>query len=309
MKNKSYAITVVTVNWNGKQDTLTCLSSLKKIDLKNNTLSIIVVDNGSTDDSVVAIKKRFPEVKVLTTGKNLGFTGGNNVGIRQAMNDGADLIWLLNNDTFVDEHVLSFAHAFDDESVGAVGCKIYFAPGHEFHHDRYKESERGKVFWYAGGIVDWNNMYASHRGVDEVDHGQYDTTEETPFITGCSFIVRREVINKIGMLDDRYYLYLEDLDWNLRIQGAGWKTLYIPSSIVWHVNAGSSGRPGNPVHEYYFTRNRLVLGMRYASFWTKFALLREAIKYLFTASDIRKKAVRDWLFGRLGKQYEPKKQN
>lgn len=306
MKDR-YAITVIIVNWNGKQDTLSCLASLKKIDLHNNSLSIVVVDNGSTDGSIEAIKKGFPDVAVITTGKNLGFTGGNNVGIQHAMKSGADLIWLLNNDTIVDKHVLLFAYAFDDKEVGAVGCKIYFAPGHEFHHDRYKESERGKVFWYAGGLIDWNNVYASHRGVDEVDHGQYDVTEETQFITGCSLIVRRETIEKVGMLDDRYYLYLEDLDWNLRIQNAGWETLYVPSSIIWHVNAGSSGRPGNPVHEYYFTRNRLILGMRYAPIRAKLALVREAARFLFTASGVRKKAVADWFFCRLGKQYEPKK--
>lgn len=307
MDTKHYSIAVILVNWNGKKDTLACLSSLQKINLKNNTLSIIVVDNGSTDDSIEVMRKNFPNVTILETGKNLGFTGGNNVGIRYAIEKGADLLWLLNNDTIVDKNVLSFIKAFEDSSVGAVGCKIYFAPGHEFHHDQYKENERGKVFWYAGGMVDWHNMYASHRGVDEVDHGQYDKQEETPFITGCSFVLRKSVVEKVGMLDDHYYLYLEDLDWNIRIQKAGWKTMYVPSSVIWHVNAGSSGKPGNPVHEYYITRNRLLLGMRYAPFKTKLALIREAIRFLMTASDIRKKAVKDWLFGHFGKQYEPKK--
>ncbi|KKR71236.1 MAG: Glycosyl transferase family 2 [Candidatus Levybacteria bacterium GW2011_GWC2_40_7] len=215
----------------------------------------------------------------------------------------------MNNDTLVDRQVLSFASVFDDSSVGACGSKIYFAAGHEFHHDRYKESERGRVFWYAGGIVDWNNLYASHRGVDEVDHGQYDKSIETPFITGCSLVVRREVVERVGMLDDKYFLYLEDLDWNIRIQKAGYKTIYFPKSIVWHVNAGSSGRPGNPMHEYYFTRNRLFLGMRYASLRTKFALIREGFRFFIGKSAIRRKAVLDWLFGRLGFQYEPKKYN
>lgn len=309
MNKKSLTIAVVIVNWNGKQDTLACLGSLKKVDRKQNSLSVIVVDNGSTDDSVSTIRKGFPDVTVLATGENLGFTGGNNVGIRHAMENKADLIWLLNNDTLVDRNVLSFTDVFEDERVGAVGSKIYFAAGHEFHHDRYKEKERGRVFWYAGGVVDWQNMYASHRGVDEVDHGQYDRTESTEFITGCSFVVRADVVRKTGMLDDRYYLYLEDLDWSIRIKKAGWKTVYVPASVVWHVNAGSSGRPGNPVHEYYFTRNRLLLGMRYAPWKTKFALIREAVRFLFTASAIRKKAVMDWLFCRFGKRYEPKKQD
>jgi len=306
MTMKKYTIAVIIVNWNGIIDTVACLKSLEHVVLGDNTLLTIVVDNGSTNDSVAIIKKQFPKVTLIENSTNLGFTGGNNVGIKYALEKDVDLIWLLNNDTIVDKNVLSFTKVFDEITVGAAGCKIYFAPDHEYHHDRYKESERGKVFWYAGGIVDWNNMYASHRGVDEVDHGQYNTTESTPFITGCSFVVRADVVRKVGMLDDVYFLYLEDLDWNVRMQKAGWKTMYVPSSIVWHVNAGSSGRPGNPLHEYYFTRNRLLLGMRYAPFRTKFALVREAMRFLFTATDIRKKAVTDWMRGRFGKQYEPK---
>jgi len=307
MKKTSYHIGIIIVNWNGLSDTVKCLDSLSKIQLFGNSASIIVVDNGSTDSSVAVIRKTYPDVFIIETGENLGFTGGNNVGIQKAIEMGVDLIWLLNNDTIVDKSVLTFTEAFADSSVGACGCKIYFAPGHEFHHDRYSKEERGKVLWYAGGIIDWNNIYASHRGVDEVDHGQYDVPEETQFITGCSLIVRTTVVKKVGMLDDAYYLYLEDLDWNLRIQKAGWKTLYLPTSIIWHVNAGSSGKPGNPLHEYYFTRNRLFLGMRYAGLKTKLALIREAIRFLFTGGSIRRRAVLDWMTGKLGKQYEPKK--
>ncbi len=305
MKQSIYAI---LVNWNGKDDTLVCLESLKKVKIpKNVELSVIVVDNGSSNDSVAVISKKHPWVTLIPTGKNLGFTGGNNVGFRYAIDKGAQYVWMLNNDTYVDPNVLSFLSVFDNPSIGAVGSKIYFAAGHEFHHDRYKESERGNVLWYAGGLVDWNNMYASHRGVDEIDHGQYDTMEDTPFITGCSFVMRTDVMEAVGMLDETYYLYLEDLDLSLRIQRAGYRTVYAPSSILWHVNAGSSGRPGNPVHEYYITRNRLVVGMRYAPFRTKFALLREAIKFLCTGSGVRKRAVVDWMLHKFGRQYEPQK--
>lgn len=304
---KSKKVFAIIVNWNGLKDTLVCLSSLRKIRLSGVALSVVVVDNGSTDDSVAVIKKEHPWVDLIPTGQNLGFTGGNNVGIRYAIKEGADIVWLLNNDTLVHPDVLSFVAAFQDPMVGAVGSKIYFAPGHEFHHDRYKQSERGKVFWYAGGLVDWANMYASHRGVDEVDKGQYDTEMETPFITGCSMAVRASLVEKIGALDDKYYLYLEDLDWCLRIQGAGYRTLYYPMSVVWHVNAGSSGKPGNPLHEYYFTRNRLLLGMRYAPLRTKFALIREAMRFVFGTSRVRRGAVLDALFGRFGKQYEPRR--
>jgi GT2 family glycosyltransferase len=299
-------IFTVIVNWNGKRDTLNCLSSLGKIRHGNVELSCIVVDNGSADDSVKAIKSEFPEVTVLSTGKNLGFTGGNNAGIAYALGHGADYIWLLNNDTVVDTDVLSFVSAFADPKAGACGSKIYFAPGHEYHRSRYSLADGGRVIWYAGGKIDWKNMYASHRGVDEVDKGQYDRQEETPFITGCSFVIRASVVRSTGMLDDRYYLYLEDLDWSLRIQRAGWKTVYVPASKVWHINAGSTGRPGNPLHEYYLTRNRLLFGFRYAPARTKYALVREAIRILFTGPAIRRRAVVDAFFGRFGKQYEPK---
>lgn len=298
-----YQITVVIVNWNGIQDTIACLNSLKKINKAKN-MRVVVVDNGSHDDSVSILKKKYPWVVCLNLSTNLGFTGGNNKGIQYALNDGADYIWLLNNDTIVDKNALSAISVFDDPSVGAVGGKIYFAKGHEYHLDKYEISERGKVLWYAGGVIDWNNMLASHRGVDEVDRGQYNMEEDTPFITGCSFIVRSEIVRKIGALDNRYYLYLEDLDWSLRIQQAGYKTVYAPRSVVWHVNAGSSGKPGNPLHEYYFTRNRILFGFTYASLRTRFALIREAIRFIFGKSSIRRRAVFDAFLGKYGKQYD-----
>ncbi|MCX6793698.1 MAG: glycosyltransferase family 2 protein [Candidatus Gottesmanbacteria bacterium] len=302
MENKT-KVFVIIVNWKGKKDTEICLSSLAKIEKGNVDFRVIVVDNGSADDSVASIRKKYPRVIVLPTGRNLGFTGGNNVGITFARQYQADFVWLLNNDTFVDAHVLDILSAFADPRVGICGSKIYFAPGHEFHAGRYTRKELGKVFWYAGGLVDWDNMYASHRGVDEVDRGQFDAEEETPFVTGCSMMVRRSVFDRIGMLDDRYYLYLEDLDFCLRAKKAGFTLHYVPASVLWHVNAGSSARPGNPLQQYYITRNRLLLGFRYSSIRTKFALFREAIRFLLTGSAVRRKAVMDWLLGRFGNRF------
>jgi GT2 family glycosyltransferase len=294
---------VIIVNWNGRKDTEVCLASLEKIEKHDVNLQVIVVDNGSSDDSVAVIRKKYPGVIIIPTGKNLGFTGGNNVGITCALEHQADFVWLLNNDTFVDSHVLNVLKAFRDPKVGICGSKIYFAPGHEFHLTRYKKNEQGRVLWYAGGLVDWHNMYASHRGVDEVDHGQYDTEEETQFITGCSMMIRASVFDRIGMLDDRYYLYLEDLDYCVCAKNAGFSLRYVPSSILWHVNAGSSARPGNPLQQYYITRNRLLLGFRYASIRTKLALFREAVRFLLTGSAVRRKAVMDWVLGRFGNRF------
>jgi GT2 family glycosyltransferase len=301
------SVAIVIVNWNGITDTRTCLDSVKKMNKQGANVMTIVVDNGSTDDSVSILKKQYPWVVTLVTGKNLGFTGGNNVGMRYAYAHGADLVWLLNNDTIVDADALNMVDAFDNDSVGIAGSKIYFAAGHEYHKDRYTKKEQGKVLWFAGGLVDWANMYASHRGVDEIDHGQYDKQQQTDFVTGCSMMIRREVIAKIGYLDDAYFLYLEDLDYCLRAKRAGFDLLYIPTSRIWHVNSGSTGTAGNLTHQYYQTRNRLRAGLLYAPLRTKIALCRESLRFLYRGPAIKRQAIIDVLLGRLGKQYEPKK--
>lgn len=300
-------ISIVIVNWNGWKDTLVCLASLQKMKTKGFLMETVIVDNGSSDESVVKISHAFPKATMLILPKNMGFTGGNNKGIEYAYKKGADYVWLLNNDTIVDERALSLVDAFTGSDVGIAGSKIYFAAGHEYHKDRYKKTDLGRVFWYAGGLVDWANMYASHRGVDEVDVGQFDKIEETPFVTGCSMMVARDVISKIGFLDNAYYLYLEDLDYCLRAKLAGFSLIYNPTSVVWHVNAGSSGGAGNPLHDYYITRNRLRIGFRYARVRTKFALLREAVRLLFSKNREKRNAVRDAFLGKWGRQYEPKK--
>lgn len=297
-------VSIVIVNWNGKNDTIACLASIKAMRKKDTVVDTIVVDNGSTNDSVLAIKKAHPWVRIIELSSNLGFTGGNNVGMRSALLHKAEYIWLLNNDTIVDVDALSLVKAFEDPSVGVAGSKIYFQKGHEYHKDRYTKNEQGKVVWYAGGIVDWENMYASHKGVDEVDHGQYEIASDTPFVTGCSFMVSSNVVEKLGVLDERYYLYLEDLDYCLRIKRAGFDLRYFPSSVIWHVNAGSSGGSGSKLHEYYMTRNRLLVGMRYAPNRTKLALIREAGRFLMSGSAIKKRAVFDAFFGKWGKRYE-----
>lgn len=281
-------VAIILVNWNGKEDTLACLASLR-------SLLTIVVDNGSTDDSVSVIRKKFPDVEVIKTGKNLGFAGGNNVGIRRALEAGVEFVWLLNNDTVADNNALAaLVRSFDDERVGIAGSKIYFEAGREYHHDRYTRKDRGRVLWYAGGIIDWDNMYASHRGVDEVDRGQYDLAEETPFVTGCSMMIRKEVFDHIGLLDERFFAYLEDLDFCLRAEKAGYKLLYVPQSVIWHKNAGSSG-VGSDTHQYYMTKNRLIVGFRYAPIRTRFALIRESARTLVFGPSIRRKAILDAL--------------
>jgi hypothetical protein len=302
MKTK---VAIIILNWNGKDDTLECLSSLEKVDNGAFEVSIVVVDNGSTDGSVATIKNRYQSVIVIENTDNIGFTGGNNTGIEWALQNGNDFIWILNNDTTVDKHALTtLIDSFQNGRNGMSGSKIYFSPGHEFHYHRYGEKERGKVIWYAGGIIDWDNIYGSHRGVDEVDHGQYDRPEETQFVTGCSMMLSRQMVETVGMFDQRYFAYLEDMDLAMRAARAGFSVMYIPTSLVWHKNAGSTARPGNAFHQYYITRNRLLFGFTYASSRTKFALVREAFRLAVTGSAAEKHAIIDAALGRFGKQFE-----
>lgn len=297
-------VAIIIVNWNGREDTVECLTSVNKLKTDKADVRTIVVDNGSADDSVAIIKEKFPWVEVVENHKNLGFSGGNNIGIRSALAAGAQYVWLLNNDTVVDEESLGWLlGAIGVMTIGVAGSKIYFYPGREFHKERYQKSERGKVLWYAGGLIDWKNMYASHRGVDEIDRGQYEEVVETEFVTGCSMLVKREVFEKIGLLDERFFLYLEDLDFCLRAKRAGFKLIYTPSSKLWHKNAGSTDRPGHALHQYYFTRNRLLIGMRYAPLRTKFALIRESLGFLLSEDEVKRRAVVDALSGRFGERY------
>ena len=297
-------VVIVLVNWNGHKDTVECLTSLAKCKKKDVPFTPIVVDNASQPQSVRYIKKHHPWVTVLVQKENLGFAAGVNVGIRYALRSHAQYVWLLNNDTILDSDALTLSSAFSNAKVGGATSKIYFFKGREYHYQRYSENERGNVIWYAGGVIDWQTMIASHRGVDEVDRGQYDRVEPTEFITGCSFMIRTDIVDKIGFFDEKYFLYLEDLDFSLRMKRAGYTLLYVPSSRLWHKNAGSTQGAGSKLHEYYMTRNRLYLGMKYAPVRTKMALGREALKFLITGPESKKRAVADWMLGRYQKRYE-----
>lgn len=234
------------------------------------------------------------EIVIDNSRINLGFTGGNNQGIRQALKWGADAVWLLNDDVKVDKYALSeLVKSIYDVQVGAAVPKIYFYPGFEFHKERYSKRELGKVIWYAGGEIDWDNVIGVHRGVDEVDHGQFDRKKEVGFATGCSMVITRRALEKVGLLDEKYFMYLEDLDYSERIKKAGFKIIYEPKAIVWHKNAQSSG-VGSDLNDYFFTRNRLLFGMTYAPIRTKFALIRESGRLAVKGRKWQKRGVVDF---------------
>ncbi len=292
---------VVVLHYKGRQFTRKCLSSLEKIKTTGFSLKTVVVDNCSPEP-IEKLKKEFEKVVFLKNSQNLGFAEGNNVGIREVLKKKADYVLVLNNDTTVDKDLLSelVRTAEKDKKIGIVAPKIYFAPGYEYHQSRYKPSEQGKVFWYAGGKIDWQNVLCSHRGVDEVDKGQYDKQTNTDFVSGCAMLVKRQVFEKIGLLNKRYFLYLEDVEFCQRAKKAGFKVVYVPKAKIWHFNAGSS-EVGGPLHDYFLTRNRMLFGLKYASWRAKFNLIKESIKLLITGRERQKIAIRDFYQQKLGK--------
>lgn len=296
-------IAVVTVNYNTEKDTGNLLKSLEKIEKNNFQLLTIVVDNGSQTEFKLDSHEKKDKIMVLRSGENLGFAAGYNMGIREALNQKADYILILNNDTEVHPDMLKNLQQTlqSDPRIGVTVPKIYFAKGREFHKDRYKENELGKVIWYAGGFTDWKNIRSVHLGVDEVDHGQYDKTGETDFATGCCVLFKREVLEKVGLFDERYFLYFEDADLSERIKKAGYKIYYVPRAHMVHINAASSGGPGNNLHDYFLTRNQMLFGFAYAPFRSKVALIKQSIRFLLTGRPFQKKAIRDFYLRKFGK--------
>jgi hypothetical protein len=189
-----------------------------------------------------------------------------------------------------------------DPDVGLVAPKIYFAKGYEYYASSYKKTEKGRVFWFAGGSLDWPNLLAFHRGADEIDRGQFDQQTTTDFLTGCCLLITRPVLDMIGLLDKRYFLYLEDVDYCLRTIRAGYKLLFCPSAVIWHKNAGSSGGAGSRTHVYYQTRNRLLFGYKFGLPRVQLTATRLLVQYLFSQSGLERKAALDFLLGRFGKQ-------
>lgn len=311
-------ISLIILNWNGWKMTLDCLESLRDIKCGDFEVEIVVVDNGSTDNSVESIKNQISlasqseagraktkiineKLKIIENEKNLGFAEGNNVGIKYALENRADYVCLLNNDTRVDKNFLRelFKSAESDEKIGLVGGKIYFEKGYEFHKNRYLEKDLGKVIWYAGGLIDWNNVYASHRGVDEVDRGQYDSETETAYINGCLMLVKKEVFNKVGLFDKKYFLYFEDADFSVRAKKAGFTLYFNPRAKIWHLISGSSAI-GSDLNDYFITRNRMLFGMKYAPVKSKLSLIKESIGLMMNGRRWQKTGIKDFYLNKFG---------
>jgi GT2 family glycosyltransferase len=254
-------ISLIVLTWNNYQDTRECLESLKEITYSN--CKIIVADNGSTDKSGERLKKEFPQYTFIRNGSNLGFAEGNNVGIRYGLKHGADYVLLLNNDTIVDpgflEPLVGIAEA--DDQIGVVGPMNYFY-------------DAPKVIQSIGaGINLWKGSH-SIIGIREVDKGQYNQPMEVDYVSGAALLVKRQMMEDIGLLDPDYFLYNEEVDWCYRAAEVGYKIVAVPMSKIWHKISSSSGGTNSPLSTYYLTRNRILFMRKHARIyhWPTFLL-------------------------------------
>jgi GT2 family glycosyltransferase len=295
---------VIVLNYHQDNDTEACLKSLSQT-ISPGLLEIVLVQIEADKDSDARFLSSWPKLHILHA-DNRGFSGGNNLGVNYALDHfQVEFLILLNNDTRVDAQCISelLSAAQQHSVVPGLFCpKIYFEKGREFHASSYSQEEKGHVLWYAGGIVDESNMYAWHRGVDEVDHGQFDREQQTGFATGCCMALSKETWEKIGKFDERYFLYLEDLDYSMRVLKQGGELWYVPRAVVWHKNAGSTAGSGSATQVYYQTRNRLVFGSEYGNPCTRIALVKESVKMMRYGNPQEKSAVRDFFLHRLGQR-------
>ena len=217
------------LNLNGRDVLAEALQCATKLTYQN--YRTVVVDNGSTDGSQDMVRSKYPSVELIEIGKNVGVMEGYNVGLRYGLQQNADWVFLLNNDIVFEPAMLSelMKVAATDENIGLLAPKIYY------------QSEPTR-FWYAGGRINYFTGVISHRGLREEDRGQYDRTEDTSYITGCAMLIRREVLERVGLLDLTFSpMYSEDADFSIRTSRAGFRLMYVPQAKLWHKVSAFSG--------------------------------------------------------------------
>ena len=238
------SVYIIVLTWNQSALTLACLQSLQATTYAN--AHVIVVDNGSHDGTADSIRLHFPAVSLIANPENLGFVQGNNQGIAQALAGGADYVMLLNNDTVVDPGMLSdiLAVAESDATIGIVGPTIcYFDPP--------------DVIWGAGARVDWRTGDTYRLHANEKDDAAQGVPYEVEFVGGCALCIKRQVIERIGLLDERFFIYYEETDWCIRTKSAGYRCVVAPRGKIWHKVSAAMGE-GTAMTVYYMSRNRLL---------------------------------------------------
>ena len=237
-------LSIITVNYNGLNDTCALIDSITF----NEDMEVMVVDNGSTENEASILQERYPNIKVIRSDKNLGFAGGNNIGMKAAK---GKYLFLINNDTVFKEfnpNVL-IQRLESSPKIGMVCPKIRFA-------------WENNPIQFAGYTPLSPITIRNHSiGFGEEDKGQYDTPHQTPYAHGAAMMLKHEVIDKVGLMPECYFLYYEELDWSMMMTRAGYEIWYDPTSAIYHKESQSTGQ-NSPLRTYYITRNRLLLVKR-----------------------------------------------
>ena len=299
MIKKPISVAIVILHWQYHQFTIECLKSLQKIKNEKIKITIYLLDNGSTNHSDIILSKFIKgtplEIKFFHSRKNLGFAKGNNFLIKKALKNKFDYVCLLNNDTEVEKNFLStlISIAEKENQIGAVGGKIYLLD---------KSSVKKQlVLWYAGGgPLTPQEIYPENRGYRENDHGQYNKTEETDFITGCLFLVKAKIFDEIGFFDERFFHTYEDVDFSLRIKRAGFKLVYCSRAVIWHHGSASSS-PESEFMNYFTTKGAFLYAWKWLPLTTKIHSIKEGVRLLFKGSFWQRVAVLDFFRRRFGR--------
>lgn len=245
-------IVIIVLNWNGKFNSEECFNSLNKLEYDN--YKVIVVDNGSEDGSTEYLKQKFPGVRFICNSKNYGFAEGNNIGIRIALEEYAEYILLLNNDTVVDSKLLTelLKTAKSREDIAIVSPKIY-----HFYKKNKLES--------AGFILNIIQSKTTPVGYGKIDLGQYNSDREISFSSGCAMFINCKYV-RADIFDPYYFAYCEDMEFCYKIIKAGHKIYYSHKAKVWHKVSASTGGYKSPLSVYLFTKNRFRFVQKNLSF-------------------------------------------
>lgn len=294
-------VTVVVLNWNTVEHTLECLDSLRVVKYPN--MAVLVIENGSTENPARVIRHRHPWIHLARSERNLGFTGGNNWGMRIALEQGAEYILLLNNDTTIaSDAIMQMVQACRSRSkVGVAGPKIMY------HNQPNRIQSAGCVIRDGQAFrLKLRDARVELRGLGELDEGQFDETTDVDTVSGCAMFIPREVVERIGFLEERLFVYWEDVEYSLRARQAGLRCLYVPTATVWHKGSMSTGHEFwstgelNPFQLYLGTRNRHLVIKRYWG-WRRFLYqwvlltLRTGLSYLKRPQTLARAT--PWLWG------------
>ena len=292
-------VVAVVLNWNGTRDTVACVRSLAR--LEHPGLEVVVVDNGSRTAPDAALREAGFDVPVLATGVNLGYAGGNNVGIRWAEARGAEFVWILNNDAEVDAAALAplLDAARRHPRGGAFGSRVL----------RGDDPSR---IWVAWGTITWRQSLVRLVGENESDGPRFDVEREVEWIPGCALLLRVAALAEVGGFDEEFFAYHEDVDWAARARARGWTCHFVPASRVVHHIHGSSGGSSHygGFRKYLSARNTVLYARRHGNrgqtlvlalcilVTFPFQLLRRALSGEAAGVWIKQRGWRDALAGR-----------